>query len=181
MNDFVPIKGYEEYYKISPRGEIFSSFYGRIRKPSISDGYPRIILYRPGEGGKSFTIHRLLALHFIPNPLGLPQVNHIDGNRGNFDLANLEWCTASYNLLDANAKRPHKSGWGTTRPLVNRIRRCELCSAVFQYKRKSTRFCSNTCAAQWRVVRYPYTVTRPRDQKTGRLLCELIEKGVIKL
>lgn len=47
------------------------------------------------------TIHRLLALAFIPNPNNYPQVNHIDGNKLNNNLSNLEWISASGNILHA--------------------------------------------------------------------------------
>lgn len=54
---------------------------------------------RLSKGGKSthFTLHRLLAVHFIPNPNNLPFVNHIDENKLNNSINNLEWCTQAYN------------------------------------------------------------------------------------
>lgn len=53
-----------------------------------------------GEGKfKPFTIHRLVAITFIPNPFEYPQVNHKDGNTANNAVKNLEWCTASQNQL----------------------------------------------------------------------------------
>ena len=50
---------------------------------------------------KFHALHRLVAEHFIPNPIGLPQVNHIDGNRHNNTAENLEWVTARTNMLHA--------------------------------------------------------------------------------
>jgi len=47
---------------------------------------------------KHYRIHRLIALTFLPNPDNLPQVNHIDGNRYNNQLSNLEWCTQEDNI-----------------------------------------------------------------------------------
>ena len=54
------------------------------------------------KNGKSFNkrLHILVAKAFIPNPNNYLQVNHIDGNKENNNLENLEWCTSSYNVRD---------------------------------------------------------------------------------
>ena len=52
---------------------------------------------------KIYSIHRLVAMHFIPNPNNLPQVNHIDGNTENNNVSNLEWCDNSHNQKHAYA------------------------------------------------------------------------------
>lgn len=47
--------------------------------------------------GKCFSVHRMVGISFIPNPLNLPQINHIDENRSNNDVDNLEWVTNKQN------------------------------------------------------------------------------------
>lgn len=74
---------------------------GRIIRPQLSGtGYWRVELWANGRGRK-FLLHRLLAEAFIPNPEGKPQVNHIDGNKPNNSLSNLEWVTQSENQIHA--------------------------------------------------------------------------------
>jgi hypothetical protein len=63
-------------------------------------GYLRVELWDKGRG-KKHSIHRLLAEAFIPNPEGKPQVNHIDGDKTNNALSNLEWVTQSENQKHA--------------------------------------------------------------------------------
>jgi hypothetical protein len=50
---------------------------------------------------KQMRVHRLVALAWIPNPHGLPEINHLDGVKANNDASNLEWCTTLENLQHA--------------------------------------------------------------------------------
>lgn len=89
-------------YDVDYDGIITSRKSGRILKGSVNHkGYRYISVYLPEyKTQKKVTVHRLSALQNIPNPGNLPQVNHIDGNRLNNQIRNLEWCTASYNVSD---------------------------------------------------------------------------------
>lgn len=87
------VKGFDKY-TLSSDGSV--SRFGKILKTSLSSGYPKVTLKQNGLV-KHYRIHRLLAEHFLPNPSNLKEVNHKDGNRQNFSLDNLEWCTRSEN------------------------------------------------------------------------------------
>lgn len=70
--------------------------------------YNEVCLRSKGKQVSAYT-HRLVAEAFIPNPENLPQVNHIDGNKLNNAVTNLEWCTAKHNIQHA-----WKTGLSTT-------------------------------------------------------------------
>ena len=89
----------EDYpgYRISNFGNIFSKKLKKVMTiPIDCDGYCRIGLWK-NQVCKKFFIHRLVALHFIPNPENKPTVNHKDGNKLNNHINNLEWNTMKEN------------------------------------------------------------------------------------
>lgn len=92
----MPIRGYEGRYAVSEDGRVWSYRRGHWLKPSLKKGYPFVCLSN-GPEIRQFTVHRLVAMAFIPNPDGLPQINHKNSDRQDNRVINLEWCTASYN------------------------------------------------------------------------------------
>jgi len=88
-------------YAISSSGRVRSTKKGRtsILNPSRSAKYRQVALTNK-DGLKSIKIHRLVALHFIPNPEDKPQVDHIDRNPQNNDVTNLRWVTVAENRLN---------------------------------------------------------------------------------
>ena len=98
---FKEIKGYE-HYLVSDIGEVYSLKSNKILKPDIDkDGYEIYRISNEENKRKAFKGHRLFGLTFIDNPNNLPIVNHIDGNKRNNHLSNLEWCTNEYNIQHA--------------------------------------------------------------------------------
>lgn len=96
--------GYEDY-EVSNFGRVKSYKYdkvnGKIMKPYLdTKGYLQIDLQLDGRKRQNrihLAVHRLVAKAFIPNPDNLPQVNHIDEDKTNNRVDNLEWCTNEYN------------------------------------------------------------------------------------
>lgn len=92
-----PVKGYEGVYEVSQDGQVKRCSSGNVIKPGVGkNGYLIVSLWMNNKG-KTHYIHRLIAEHFIPNPMIMSTVNHIDGDKTNNDLSNLEWCSFSYN------------------------------------------------------------------------------------
>lgn len=103
MEIWKDIKGYEGIYQVSNMGRIKSLNYRRTGKEGIlnptydKDGYLLVYLYK-NKKMKCCKVHRLVAIEFLPNPNNLPEVNHIDENKENNTVYNLEWCTSKYNI-----------------------------------------------------------------------------------
>lgn len=89
-------------YTVSDSGDVYSS-----QKKCLlavhdnGNGYKTCTLW-DGEKARKFYIHRLVATCFLPNPDGLPHVNHIDGDKSNNHVSNLEWVSIKDNLNHAH-------------------------------------------------------------------------------
>lgn len=97
------IDGYRESYQVSNLGRIRNKITGQmLRASTISKGYKGVRLYYDVQKAHSLKVHRIVANAFIPNPMNLPQINHIDGDKSNNRVDNLEWCSNDFNMHHAN-------------------------------------------------------------------------------
>lgn len=99
--DAVPIVGFESY-SVDKKGNVYNRYGKRLRPELSRKGYLRVSLSNKSVKHKKYLVHRLVAEAFIPNPKGLPQVNHKDENKQNNCIENLEWVTALENLNYSN-------------------------------------------------------------------------------
>jgi len=91
------IKDYPNYL-IYEDGRVYSKNRKIFLKPQeIKKGYLQVCLCN-SENRKNFLVHRLVALHYIPNPNNKPQVDHIDRNTKNNHVSNLRWVTSQENI-----------------------------------------------------------------------------------
>lgn len=107
------IEGYEGRYSINQQGVVLRHCKKWDKKigPAIdSSGYPYVALSKERKK-KNFLLHRLVAIYFIDNPLNFPIVDHIDHNKLNFSIGNLEWCTQKHNVNHSIACNRRRKIW----------------------------------------------------------------------
>lgn len=126
------IEGYEGLYQISnlgnvksldrevlmPNGKIQHRKERIMSKRESTDGY-YIAKFNVNKHSKCIAIHRLVAQTFIPNPNNLPEVNHLDTNRKNNCVDNLEWCTHAENVQYSYVLGHYKGKYGELNPNYN--------------------------------------------------------------
>jgi len=150
--DYRLIDGYDNYI-ISNLGEIYSKKRKRNIKPwinkqkkNLKDGTIKfykckfIGLCKNGKK-KNFKLHRLLALHFIPNPENKPCVDHIDGDSLNNNLNNLRWATKSENCRNRKTK-----GYCITKCKIKRKKTYRIDWPLLNGKTKSKYFLTKELA-----------------------------------
>ena len=132
-NSFKLITDYENYV-VSNTGDVIRLEYRdkkganrpfKLLKPNINDdGYASTTL-RNDEGKKTFRIHRLVAREFIPNPENKETVNHIDGNKLNNRVENLEW-----NTREENMQHAYKTGLKKSNNIMTTSAKMKMCKPV---------------------------------------------------
>ena len=110
-----PIPQYEGLYEISSNGQVrnFRTGHTLAQRLGGTAKYRFVSLWK-GNKEKHMLVHRLVAMAFVPNPEGKPQVNHKDMDKENNTVANLEWVTVSENHKHAfaNGRKPVMSQLG---------------------------------------------------------------------
>ena len=108
------IKGYEGKYQVSNIGGVRSFVSNNkceiphyIYQGTTNKGYKYVHLLDNGAR-KSFLVHRLVAIAFVPNPDNFPLINHKDEDYFNNRADNLEWCTHKYNYWYSRNRHPEK-------------------------------------------------------------------------
>ena len=171
MTGWAPIPGWEGAFEVRADGVIrsldrqvrnirgFRMVYGKIMPERINhNGYRTVSVSHRGKSS-SISVHRALALAFIPNQEGKAQVNHKDGNKLNCSLDNLEWTTPSENVRHAFSIGLRRTSFACgsdcyaaklTETDVHNIRRCYQAGGVTMAK-LATHYGVHTNTV-WKVV-----------------------------
>ena len=105
--NWLPVKGYEGYYEVSDTGLVKRIKGGKgarvgkcLSAKVCRNGYAEVILAKDCEH-RTHSVHRLVALAFLPNPERKADVNHLNGDKLNNAVENLQWATRSENNIHA--------------------------------------------------------------------------------
>jgi len=110
------IKDFEDY-QVSNLGEVYSIRTGKILKQRLNhNGYSVVQLYK-NKKSTTKRVHRLVAEAFIPNPEGLPEVDHIKADKQNNKVSNLRWATGSLNTRSRDYSLKAKSKYNGVFPI----------------------------------------------------------------
>lgn len=113
MEQWKPIEGTDGKYEVSNLGRVRTNGKrpGLLTLTKQPKGYLYAMIQLSNGKQKNCRVHRLVANYFLPNPDGLPCINHIDGNKENNHVSNLEWCTYQDNMQHAvrtGLTHPHR-------------------------------------------------------------------------
>lgn len=102
LKGFKVVKGFSRYL-VNEYGKVFDTVKGVFKKQFINNVGYKYIRIKKDDGKYTVTgVHRAVALAFIPNPKNKPQVNHLDTNKKNNHISNLEWVTGEENMEHYN-------------------------------------------------------------------------------
>jgi len=102
VEKYIILQGYYDCYAISNLGNVKNLRTGYVLNPSIrKDGYKSVLLSKDGKK-MSIRIHQLVGMYFLDQVAGKTIINHIDGDKANNEVYNLEYCTHEENMKHAN-------------------------------------------------------------------------------
>lgn len=142
MSNYVKVPGFN-IYEVNEHGVIRKISTKRVLKPyKTKFGYYRVALFKQGERHR-LHVHQVVAMTFIPNPDRKTQINHIDGDKTNNNVSNLEWVTPQENIRHARDFLGHDPNITKRRPVLC-VEMGEVFASVADAERKN-----KSCSHIW--------------------------------
>ena len=141
------VVGYEGIYQVSNTGRILAHSCER-RFQKNNSGYETVMLYKDGKYRRK-TVHRIVAEAFIPNPLCYSQINHIDEDKENNCVSNLEWCTPSENNLKYHKNHQNQKRKGKRKG--NRVQQISLDGELIREWDNARQVFTETGMSDWSI------------------------------
>jgi len=152
LEEWRDITGYEGYYQVSSKGNVKSldrtlinsigvesNVKGKeIYKSLVGAGYYQVSLWKDGKKLNKY-VHQLVASAFIPNPKNYSEINHIDYNKEDNCVENLEWCTHLENMIDLSNKK--YDGYKDSHNMLS-THKCKDCGREVSYKAIRCKACA---------------------------------------
>lgn len=138
----LPIEGYEGLYEVSSKGHVYSVVQTNSRrkrklKPMVNTGgYLRVNLYNDKGESTKYYVHRLVAAAFHGQPDENEVVNHIDANKSNNAVENLQWCTQAENIEHSfeNGLQPRSIMTSVNGKLYNTMKEASLAIGLKHFR-----------------------------------------------
>jgi transposase len=183
-------------YKITTQGQVYSNLSNKVLTPAvIKGGYLRIRIVCDDGVQRSFLVHRLVALTYIPNPENKPEVNHINGIKTDNNLSNLEWVTREENQQHAFSTGLNNNlGESNGRALLSSDQVLDIYWKLYngarnsdiakEYNLSTTTVMEIKSKVNWTEItkNLPDIPIKPKSErlseKTVEWICQMIEKGV---
>lgn len=172
VEKWIKIVGYEDLYQVGNRGsvkssnqkvrfthsvnkkEYFRNKNGKVLKQTfnVKTGYKYITLHKPLFKIKTFSIHRLVAIHFIKNENKYDCINHIDFNKTNNNVDNLEWCSHKQNCAHAKENNLYVQGENHYKSILSDHQILEIRKSKKPISQLAKDYCIQY-KSMWQIVR----------------------------
>lgn len=132
----VEIDGLQPWYFVSTYGRVYSKLFdGLVRQRFVGRGYKTVTLRKIDNTPIDYLVHRLVMITFCPiDNMENLQINHIDTNKINNHMSNLEWCTQSENIIHAYKHGLFNQGEDNNLALISNSTAIQICEALEQGK-----------------------------------------------